>query len=65
MWVGCVVQSLQDLATVVRKFLPRSVSLQAWAELRMPDDAVDDANGSGLLFVKPTLSKVVVADGLQ
>lgn len=47
-----LIRLLQGLASVVQAFLPRSLSLQSWAENRLPHDARDVANASGLLFIR-------------
>merc|ERR1719253_2514128 len=47
---------LREIASVVQELLPRSVSLQTWAERRLPGDVAEAANGSGLLFIKPSKS---------
>ena len=54
-----LIRLLQEMASVVQAFLPRSMNLQDWAERRVPQEASHWANASGLLFtssVRPIYS---------
>jgi len=44
--------SIQQLTVLVSKFLPRCVSLQEWAERRIPAELASSVNASGIVFVE-------------
>ena len=42
---------LQRISTVVDSLLPRSVTLQSWAERRIPQDLANTVNNSGVIYI--------------
>ena len=47
-----LLHTLQFLADLMSKWFPRSISLQEWAEKRIPPDLASSVNGSGIIFVE-------------
>ena len=47
-----LLHTLQLLADLMSKWFPRSVSLQEWAERRIPPNLASSVNGSGIIFVE-------------
>eukprot|EP00746_Dinoflagellata_sp_MGD_P042848 gnl/MRDRNA2_/MRDRNA2_20388_c0_seq1.p1 gnl/MRDRNA2_/MRDRNA2_20388_c0~~gnl/MRDRNA2_/MRDRNA2_20388_c0_seq1.p1 ORF type:complete len:313 (+),score=56.29 gnl/MRDRNA2_/MRDRNA2_20388_c0_seq1:33-941(+) len=49
-----LLEAFQQLANATRALqLPRGVSLQEWADRRVPDSSIDAVNASGLVYVAP------------
>ena len=46
-----LLELLEGLGEKIQNFLPKTVSLQTWAENRCPDDKVDIVNAAGVVYV--------------
>eukprot|EP00747_Dinoflagellata_sp_TGD_P196434 gnl/TRDRNA2_/TRDRNA2_66499_c0_seq1.p1 gnl/TRDRNA2_/TRDRNA2_66499_c0~~gnl/TRDRNA2_/TRDRNA2_66499_c0_seq1.p1 ORF type:complete len:289 (+),score=41.49 gnl/TRDRNA2_/TRDRNA2_66499_c0_seq1:40-906(+) len=52
--------ALERLAVLVPSLLPRSVTLQAWAERRIGRDLAEKVNNSGVVYIPPRSSVVTL-----
>lgn len=53
-----LLHALQLVTDLMTKWFPRSVSLQEWAERRIPSHLASSVNGSGIVFVEADRSDV-------
>ena len=49
--MGNHLELLKTLGSAFKKFLPPSVSIQAWADHRIPRDDLEEVNAGGLIYV--------------
>lgn len=54
-----LIRLLRELGTAAASLLPRCVSIQDWAERRVPAELAVEVNASGLVYVKPNIQHKV------
>merc|ERR1712217_223578 len=50
--MGELLRLLAEIGALVDSFLPRAVTLQEWADQRIPEEQSDIVNSSGIVYVR-------------